>query len=73
MNQSSFYCPQCQQQRLFGQETMSHTPHIIASIFLCGLWLPIWLILAATDNKPWHCQFCGFTAPVKQLVERFNS
>jgi hypothetical protein len=61
MNQASFFCPQCNQSRLFKQETMNHVPHILAAVFLCGLWLPIWIIAAITYKANWHCQFCGFS------------
>lgn len=69
MRQASFYCPQCQQMKLFQQEEMSHTPHIIAAIFLCGLWLPVWAIIAATYDPPWHCSFCGFSDAVAYLAD----
>jgi len=39
---------------------MSHVPHILASVFLCGLWLPVWFLIAISDNPQWHCAFCGF-------------
>jgi hypothetical protein len=29
----------------------NHVAHLLATIFLCGLWLPIWAIIAAT-NQP---------------------
>jgi hypothetical protein len=68
MNQTSFSCPQCRQMRLFQQKTMNHTPHILASVFLCGLWLPIWIIMALNDNEPWRCAFCGFTDRTEYLA-----
>lgn len=67
MKTASFYCPQCKAQRLFQQQTMSHTPHILASVFLCGLWLPIWILLALSDNQPFRCHMCGFTDQIKYL------
>jgi hypothetical protein len=68
MNQTSFYCPQCQQPRLFQSRPMNHTPHILAAVFLCGLWLPIWIILAASYKDTWHCAFCGFCDAPKYLA-----
>jgi hypothetical protein len=32
-------------------EPPNHVAHLLATIFLCGLWLPIWAIIAAT-NQP---------------------
>lgn len=62
MQQASLFCLKCQEQKLFQRPQMSHTPHILASVFLCGLWLPVWLILAATFNPPWRCSVCGSSA-----------
>ena len=53
--------------RLFQAMTMNHTPHILASVFLCGLWLPIWIILALSESHDWRCAFCGFTDHVNYL------
>lgn len=69
MDQSSFFCPQCNQMKLFQRPVMSHTPHILASVFLCGLWLPIWLMIAATYNPPWRCSNCGYSDAVAYLVD----
>lgn len=55
--------------KLFQQEEMSHTPHIIAAIFLCGIWLPVWAIIAATYDPPWHCSFCGFSDATAYLAD----
>ncbi len=55
--------------KLFQQPTMNHTPHILASVFLCGLWLPIWIISALSDNQHWRCSFCGYTAATKYLAD----
>lgn len=67
LQQASFYCPQCQQQRLFTRQEMNHTPHILASVFLCGLWLPVWFGTAFFYNARFHCAQCGFFDAVKYL------
>lgn len=59
--QSSDFCPNCQQQRLFTAQGMNHTPHILASVFLCGTWLPIWILLALTYKPRYRCGQCGFS------------
>lgn len=69
MHQASFHCPQCQQMRLFQAKPMSHTAHILASVFLCGLWLPIWILLAVTYKETWRCAFCGFSDGVNYLAD----
>lgn len=33
----------------------NHVAHLLATIFLCGLWLPVWIIIAATSQpKTYH-------------------
>lgn len=68
MKQASFHCPRCKQMKLFQQTDMSHTPHILASVFLCGLWLPIWVLTAMSYKPSWHCSFCGFNDEPKYLT-----
>lgn len=58
--------------KLFQRPPMNHTPHILAAVFLCGLWLPIWLIMAATYNPPWRCSFCGFTDNISYLSDPYK-
>lgn len=29
----------------------NHTPHVILTLFTCGLWLPIWLLIWACSGK----------------------
>jgi len=48
---------------------MNHLPHILAAVFLCGLWLPIWIIAAMTYTARWHCQFCGFSDSTEYLAD----
>src|SRR5215813_4533871 len=68
MNQASFFCSHCNQQRLFQSTPMNHTPHILAAVFLCGLWLPIWILLAIFHQDVWRCAFCGYCDAVKYLA-----
>lgn len=60
VQQAQFFCPQCRCLKLFTRHEMNHTPHILASVFLCGLWLPVWAIMAATYNPLYRCAVCGF-------------
>lgn len=71
VQQSSFYCPVCQQQRLFTRQGMNHTPHILASVFLCGLWLPVWAIITATYDARFHCTLCGYSDAVHYLANPY--
>jgi hypothetical protein len=67
MNQASFVCPHCNQQRLFQSTPMNHTPHLLAAIFLCGLYLPIWILIAIGYQDVWRCAFCGHSDALKYL------
>ncbi len=53
--------------KFFIGEDMSHVAHLLASIFLCGLWLPIWILAAAIHKPIYRCSFCGFTDETKYL------
>lgn len=59
MNQTSLFCPQCRQPRLFLQQTPNHILHLLVSVFLCGLWLPVWFLIAVTNDAPFLCSICG--------------
>lgn len=44
--------------------TVSHAAHLLGVIFLCGLWLPIWLLQCWDVDRrnraaPYRCQTCG--------------
>lgn len=58
------FCQRCQMptttQVLPGQP-FNHTPHILGTVFLCGLWAPIWIIAAMTHKAPHRvvCTRCG--------------
>ena len=30
---------------------VNHVLHLLATVFLCGLWLPVWIIVAATGGE----------------------
>jgi hypothetical protein len=30
---------------------VNHVLHLLASVFLCGLWLPVWILIAATGGE----------------------
>lgn len=35
-----------------GSAPVNHVLHVILTIFLCGLWAPVWLVLAITAKPP---------------------
>jgi len=58
--QEQIFCPTCNQQRLFCKDGTNHLVHAIVSLFLCGLWIPVWIIAAMLNSgKPYRCQQCG--------------
>lgn len=60
MVQKQVFCPTCNTLRLFEKEGTSHLVHAIVSLFLCGLWIPIWILAAlANSSQPARCTQCG--------------
>gem|GEM_PF-4080329 len=55
--------------RLFQSTPMNHTPHILASVFLCGLWLPVWIAIAISHTPTWRCAFCGYSNYTADLAD----
>lgn len=42
------------------QPTPNHVVHALVSLFLVGLWIPIWILIAASAGKdPAVCVKCG--------------
>lgn len=72
IQQSSFFCPVCQQQRLFTrQKGVNHILHLLFTLFSCGLWAFVWLILTVSDNPRYHCSQCGHSDSVKYLTNPY--
>jgi len=44
-------------------QVTNHILHLLLSLFLCGLWLPIWIILSIVNSTPppFRCSRCGQT------------
>ena len=69
IQQASFYCLQCRQQRLFTRQGANHILHLIVSLFLCGLWIPVWILIAIADgNKAYFCSQCGYAGSPSALA-----
>jgi len=52
------WCPKCHDWRLGYQNAPNHLIHLIITFFLCGLWLPIWLLICLANRDP-YCSICG--------------
>lgn len=69
LHQASFYCIQCRQQKLFTRQGTNHVLHLLVTLFLCGLYLPIWILIAIDDNnKPYFCSTCGYSNTPRNLA-----
>lgn len=70
--QTSAFCYNCRSQKLFTKQTPNHLIHLLATLFLCGLWLPVWILIAITSNTPYRCSWCGMPVnyqPQNQLKQ----
>lgn len=59
MQQTQGFCAQCQKVSLFGRSGVNHLTHAIVSLFLCGFWIPIWIICSIFWRQKYRCQSCG--------------
>src|SRR5215213_8655634 len=74
IEQASFQCPQCQQQRLFTRQGTNHVIHLLVTLFLCGLWIPIWILIAIdAGNKPFFCSQCGYSGTPRMLRNPYGN
>jgi hypothetical protein len=57
------YCPRCKRPTLHVRSTpdVPHVLHLVVTLFLCGLWLPVWILhsIASGSGEPWRCTGCG--------------
>lgn len=60
MTETSRYCDYCRRYTLARKEGVNHVLHLLISLFLCGLWLPFWLLIAFCKQfEGYHCTRCG--------------
>jgi hypothetical protein len=55
---SSGFCHHCNAQVMTTQNAPSHVIHAIISLFLLGLWIPIWFLRTLCADPP-RCTRCG--------------
>ncbi len=53
-----FQCPTCGGPRPFNRQTCNHILHLLITLFLLGMWLPVWILMAFSPG-PWTCSTCG--------------
>lgn len=51
-------CRTCGGPRPFNRKTCNHILHLLITLFLFGLWLPVWILMAFSPG-PWLCTTCG--------------
>jgi len=63
-DQRQAFCVRCQRPTLHNRWVyqVPHLIHLLVTLFLCGFWLPIWLLHAAVNcgsSEPFLCTTCG--------------
>lgn len=53
------FCRTCQRKTSCTRNPTTHTAHADASLYTCGLWLPVWFFLWLISSPRWKCQECG--------------
>ena len=66
IEQKQGYCPHCQRSVLATRNGCNHLIHAIVTIFLCGFWIPIWMI-AWLQVGPFLCPECGSKVELTNL------
>jgi hypothetical protein len=58
LQETSAYCEHCRRPVLGRRDGPNHLVHALVSLFLCGLWIPVWII-AALSTGGYACPTCG--------------
>jgi hypothetical protein len=61
VEEGSGYCRDCGRNVLVRRTTPNHVLHLLVTLFLCGLWLPVWALIAVFGGGSWRCTQCGST------------
>lgn len=58
---TSAFCQQCNRNTLHEADPVNHVLHFLISFFLCGLWIPVWILLALKQSGgSGRCTMCGY-------------
>lgn len=52
------YCHHCRTQTAHVANTPNHLVHALITLFLCGIWLPVWAVICLLPTH-WNCTRCG--------------
>lgn len=58
-NQVMSHCRGCGKPTIHLQPSTSHVFNLLASIVTFGLWIPVWAIVALSNNSQRACSVCG--------------
>lgn len=66
---SSVFCQRCKKPTLHETDPrpVNHVLHFLLTFFFCGLWLPIWVLIALSQSMPGgrsRCTRCGSAPPI---------
>jgi hypothetical protein len=59
MKQASAYCHVCERRVLAIGKAPNHILHFLITMFTCGLWVIVWILLAAGTIGNYRCTRCG--------------
>lgn len=60
IRQLNLQCAVCNELTPHNQPTPNHVVHALVSLFMLGLWIPIWILIAATSSNEYAaCAKCG--------------
>jgi len=59
VKQASAYCPVCEKRVYAVGKAPNHVLHFLLTIFTFGLWLVVWVLLAAGTIGNYRCTKCG--------------
>lgn len=58
---ASRFCKRCERQvKPVATYQVNHVAHILGTVFLCGLWLPVWILACVMSALQGQCcPVCG--------------
>ena len=69
IRQIQLQCTKCDAVMPHNQPTPNHVVHALVSLFLVGLWIPIWILIAVSSgNDPATCVKCGGRQTPKGVI-----
>lgn len=70
ISESSRWCPSCEDYVLARSVGPNHLVHALVTLFLCGLWLPVWIVVCMVTDDRARCTRCGLATDLLDEPER---